>query len=259
MAEIKPIRFADKGTYLDNPSGEDTPPGARFAPFAQSVLALHPPIGVIESIQTLTDFLDAMAGIDATYGADGVLPLADAGDAADEAMRAVADLQNQLPRLPRLPLSASPPSGNLILDNLAIGIGLWCMRHQLAMSSPEPMVNALAERINAATSKQETAATYAMMQGLLRHLKPVLGSDLERSNPERPWRILHLNFAIAAIRTADATMIRYAFDSLNAALPDECAGFYKEAVVLARSPDFPAETRGLIEQEYHRAHALPAG
>ena len=114
------------------------------------------------------------------------------------------------------------------------------------------IVNALAARSNAATTRQETAAVYALMQGFIQHLLPQLGADLERSNPERPWRLLNLNFAITAIRTGDATMMRYAFNELNLHLPDECAGFYQEALALASRPGFPNETRQLIEVEYLR-------
>jgi hypothetical protein len=45
------------------------------------------------------------------------------------------------------------------------------------------------------------------MHGVIDNVRPRLGADLERSNPERPWRILHANLAITAIRTEDAVLI----------------------------------------------------
>jgi hypothetical protein len=59
------------------------------------------------------------------------------------------------------------------------------------------------------------------MQGLIAHVAPTLGADLERSDPERPWRVLHANLAITAIRTEDAALMAFAFDALDRALPDE--------------------------------------
>src|SRR5258706_68768 len=97
-----------------------------------------------------------------------------------------------------------------------------------------------------------TAAAYALMQGFIAHLAPQLDADLERSNPERPWRLLNLNFAITAIRTGDAALMRFAFDTLNNHLPDERAGFYEEACALASQPGFLPETRALIEAEHAR-------
>jgi len=91
-----------------------------------------------------------------------------------------------------------------------------------------------------------------MMQGFIGHFSPNHRADLERSNPQRPWRLLNLNFAITAIRTGDPSLMQYAFDTLNANLPDERAGFYEEAHALASQPGFPLATRGLIEAEIAR-------
>ena len=124
------------------------------------------------------------------------------------------------------------------------------MRHELPIQTTEAIVNALATRSNEAQSKQETAAAYALMQGFIIHLAPQLKADLERSNPERPWRMLNLNFAITAIRSGDAALMRYAFDTLNAHLPDERAGFYEEACTVALQPGFPLDIRALIEAEH---------
>jgi hypothetical protein len=250
MTEIKPIHLALKdAAVLGAPFGQvtaDSPTlASQFAPLGEKIVASHPPQSVVDSTNDVAEFLDSILLIDGTYGEDGVLPIDDVSEAADEAIRALADIQNQLPRLN---LADELPT----LDAIAIGMGLWCMRHELIIYAPEPIVNALARRANNATSTQETAATFALMQGFVLNLAPQLKGDLERSNPERPWRMLNINFAIVAIRTADAAMMRYAFDQLNTSLPDECAGFYAEAFTLASQPGFPAEIRSLIELEQRR-------
>ncbi|MEO8102543.1 MAG: hypothetical protein ABI790_08450, partial [Betaproteobacteria bacterium] len=96
------------------------------------------------------------------------------------------------------------------------------------------------------------AAIYALMQGFIQHLAQTLQADLERSNPERAWRVLNLNFAITAIRTGDAAMMRFAFDTLNRHLPDESEGFFAEAHALALASRLPQETLALIEAECSR-------
>ena len=50
------------------------------------------------------------------------------------------------------------------------------------------LCNALARRSNAARGKKALAAVAALMQGVISHVAPRLSGDLERSNPERPWR-----------------------------------------------------------------------
>jgi len=143
------------------------------------------------------------------------------------------------------------------IADLAIGIALWTIRHDVPLGVVEPVANALALRSNQAASRESLAAAFGLMQGVIRHVAPHLEADLERSNPERPWRILHLNLAITAIRSEDATLMRFAFDALDAALPDERAGFYAEALALALSPRIAPEVRASIE-ERHRKWTLAA-
>jgi hypothetical protein len=133
---------------------------------------------------------------------------------------------------------------------LTLGVALWAIRHDVPLTAVEPVVNALAERSNAARSKQELAAVFGLMQGVIAHVADRLSPDLERSNPERAWRMLHANFAITAIRTEDPELMAFAFDALDRALPDECANFYAEALARALSPRIPAAVREQIEMRH---------
>jgi len=132
----------------------------------------------------------------------------------------------------------------------AIAVGSWAIRHGVEITAPEPVVNALAMRSNAARAKAELARIFEEMRLLAAHLEPRLGADLERSNPERPWRILHVNLAITAIRTEDPVLIAAAFDALDRALPEERAAFYAEALALALSPRVDATVRRMIEERH---------
>lgn len=196
-------------------------------------------------IAIVSDFLSLMQNLDSQYGADCELPVSDASEAVDEALRCLAELDAWLDRLEKT-------DQREILHMVQIGIGYWAMRHQLPIRAAEPIVNVLAAQSNRAQTRQDVAAVYALMQGFVQHLAPGLKADLDRSNPERAWRLLNLNFAITAVRTGDAAMMRYAFDTLNAHLPDESAGFYEEAYALVSQPGFPEETRALIEAEHER-------
>ena len=259
MAEIKPIRLALKDASVLNPPAE-TPLSTRFSNLAAAVNSAYrerfgasAALGANDAIAlvaAISEFIEVSERLDFEYGADGALPLEDAGEAADEALRASTELDRWLDRF-----DLASHRGEL--QAVILGIGLWAMRHDLPLRTTEAVVNALATRSNEAQSTQETAAAYALMQGFIIHLAPQLKADLERSNPERPWRMLNLNFAITAIRSGDAALMRYAFDTLNTYLPDERAGFYQEAYTVASQPGFPLDTRALIETElarWTRAH-----
>lgn len=135
---------------------------------------------------------------------------------------------------------------------LVIGAALWAMRHEVQIAAVEPVVNALAERSNAARDRRELAAAASLMQAVIENLRDRLAADLERSNPERPWRILHANLAITAIRSEEPALIDAAFDALDAALPDERATFYSEALALALAPGIDEAVRERIAQRHAR-------
>jgi len=173
---------------------------------------------------------DMLEAIDRQYGGSRKLELEDT-DAL------VAGLLNDLARLRGEP-------------ELALGVALWAMRHEVEIGAVEVVVNALAKRSNDARSPQELSAVYGLMQGVIANITPLLSADLERSNPERPWRILHINFAITAIRTEDPAMMDFAFDALDEALPGERGGFYSEALALVLAPGVAPAVRERIEARH---------
>ena len=175
--------------------------------------------------------LATLESLDRQYG--GSAPIALEG--AEELVASV------LPRLARL---GDP--------ELVIAAALWAIRHRVEIGAVEPVVNALAERSNRAADRRELAAVAGLMQGLIEHVRGRLAADLERSNPERPWRVLHANLAITAIRSEDPALLEAAFDALDAALPAERGAFYGEALALALAPGIAPEVRARIEARHRR-------
>ena len=245
--EIKPILFRSNLAEVAPEFTNGTLLKSHFAALAHALV--HTPPESQHDLGIVGEFLSVASSLDTQFGADATLPVVDIAEAADAALQSLAAIDMRFD-------PQSLAEQRQTLHKLAIGIGYWCMRHNLAIASPALIVNALAAQSNAATSRQETAAIFALMQGFIAHFEPTLQSDLERSNPERPWRILNLNFTITAIRSGDAAMIRFAFDTLNRHLPDERAGFYAEAFTLSSQPGFPADTRRLIEAEVSRWTAM---
>lgn len=201
------------------------------------------PTSLPELVHAIEEFLSAFEKLDEEYGDTGAILLEDTGELVDYCLRCLAELRNWLTRLE---LAAAIP----VLDKIIIGSALWGIRHECEVLTPEPVVNALAYAANEAGSKQELAAVYGLMQGLIQALPDSVKGDLEKSDPQRPWRILLINFAIVAVRTQDLAMIRHAFDTLEQYLPEECTGFFAEAVQQARHPAFAWEVRELLHAEH---------
>jgi hypothetical protein len=190
----------------------------------------------------LEGYLRTMESLDRQYGGSGALPVEDAADLVSAALTELAYLEQAGRREPWLGQVA----------DLTLGVALWAIRHGVELAPVEPVANALAFRSNAARSRQELAAVFGLMQGVIEQVRPRLAADLERSNPERGWRILHVNLAITAVRTEDAALMDSAFDALDSALPDEAPGFYAEAMALALSPGIAPAVRERIEARHGR-------
>lgn len=208
---IQPIAFGDPGQAATRELL------ARF----RAALAADP------RLQPLAPSFEVLEALDRQYGGSARLEL-------EETESLAASILTELARF-----GADP--------DLVLGVALWAMRHEVDLLAVEPVVNALAGRANAAASKPELSAVVGLMDGVIRNVSSRLSADLERSNPERAWRLLHLNFAITAIRTEDPVLMDLAFDALDGALPDERAGFYAEAMALALSPGIAAPVRERIE------------
>jgi hypothetical protein len=251
MTETKPIRFLPKGATIDVGPGEAAVDSlkARFHRFAETVAPADASAPQTSAVAVLGELSSVADDLDLQYGPDGDIPLDDIAEVTNAGLTASAELEGWV-------FQRSGAEALARLDNLTLGLALWAMRHNILIGVAEPLVNALARRANDATSKQDTAAVYAMTQGVIEYLRPQLASDLERSNPERPWRLLNVNFAIASIRTTDTALMRFAFDQLNAALPDERAGFYAEALAVADRSGLPADTRDFIAEECRRWSAV---
>lgn len=207
-------------------------------------LQMQAPQVVSPVIEKLRSELTTLDAIDRQYGDTGTLPLEDAEELAAATLADLARLESDCRH--------EGPDARLAIAHLTVGVALWAVRHGLVLTVPEPVTNALAHISNAAGSKAELSAVFGVMQGVIDNVRPILESDLERSNPQRPWRLLHVNLAITAVRTEDSRLMELAFDALDAALPDERAGFYAEALSVALGPKVAKNVREAIESRHER-------
>jgi len=233
--EIKKIAFGDEGRVATAELA------ARLPGFRERALAASPALAV--HLDRTRRGLDTLQALDRQHGGSGRIAV----EGVDEL---VAAMLTDLAHVEAA--AARSPDAALLADtaDFLLGVALWAVRHDVPLAPVEPVVNALAHRANAARTKQELAAVFGLTQGVLAHVAPGLGGDLERSNPERPWRVLHANLAITAIRTQDPALMDHAFDALDRALPDECAAFYAEALALALAPAIASEVRERIRARH---------
>jgi hypothetical protein len=198
-----------------------------------------------EPLRALPECLDMMRRLDAAHGVEAQLP-----DGAQELLGRTLDLAAQLAgALQRLdlPLLAAP------LMQGIVGIGCWGRNHGLPSARPELIAHALAVVANAGDGRAASSAHCALMQAFADDLVAELGKDEERSNPQRPWRILHLNLALTAIRSEDLQVMGAAFARMRDRLPAEAPAFFAEMLQLADRVGLPEPTRAMLTR-FAQAH-----
>ena len=75
---------------------------------------------------------------------------------------------------------------------------------------------------------------------------------LEKSNPGRPWRILHLNRAIVATRTHQPDVMDEAFTLLTECLPEDAPGFFSQGMEQMDLLNYPPHVREVMNRYYRK-------
>ncbi len=233
--EIKKIMFGDEG------QAATAALAARLPGIRERALASSPALA--PHLDRTQRGLDTLRALDREHGGTGPIAVEGVEELVSAILSDLAHVETAAERSADGPFLAGAA-------DLVLGVALWAIRHEVPLEPVEPVVNALAHRANAARSRPELAAVFGLTQGVIAHVAPGLSADLERSNPERPWRVLHANLAITAIRTEDPGLIDRAFDALDGALPDERAAFYAEALARALSPGIADGVRERIRARH---------
>ncbi len=140
----------------------------------------------------------------------------------------------------------------LRLKKIVLSVADWIMRHGGQIQSLEPVVDALAVAANS-TQDQSTLEELTRFMGRVRTAcSDAIRNDLERYNPGRPWRILHLNRSIAATRSHNLALMRTVFDELVEILPEDASQFFKQGMHEMDRLNYPGPVRELVQEYFDR-------
>jgi hypothetical protein len=145
-------------------------------------------------------------------------------------------------------LSLQPESHQL--EDLTLPMALWIARHGGEVRFLAPIVNALARLANTLRDPESLGQLYRVSNELQQAVDMTTRQDLEKSNPDRPWRLLLMNRAIIATRSHQADLIEMAYDDLVQALPEEAPRFFEEGMQQMELLNYPQVVRQLVEKYY---------
>ena len=136
------------------------------------------------------------------------------------------------------------------LQAFTIAMARWIARHGGQLLHLEPVVDALARSANRTQDPGELLVLYQAMGEIIDAAAPVIRQDLEKTNPGRPWRILHLNRAIVATRSHQPDVMDEAFAVLIEYLPEDVAGFFTQGMEQMDLLNYPPHVREVIDRYY---------
>lgn len=196
-------------------------------------------------VAAIEQFLSITIKLDKEEGERGPVKHDDVTQLGEYGLTLVLDLNTWAVQL-------AQPQARRELDGLAIAVADWIARHEGRIHTLEPVVNALAVTANALKEPDALAQLARFMTRVIAHTADVVRRDLEKTNPGRPWRLLHLNRAIVATRSHDTALMEQAFDELIRDLPEEAPNFFTEGMRQMEALNYPQTVRAVMAR-YHDA------
>ncbi|VAW79214.1 hypothetical protein MNBD_GAMMA15-294 [hydrothermal vent metagenome] len=133
-----------------------------------------------------------------------------------------------------------------------ISMARWIAAHDGEIHSLEQVVDALARLANTSQEPDELLELYEAMGEITAATADIIRQDLEKTNPGRPWRVLHMNRAIVATRTHQPDAMDAAFQDLVKNLPEEASQFFTEGMEQMDLLNYPPHVREVMDRYYKK-------
>ncbi|HET9122083.1 MAG TPA: hypothetical protein VFN52_01140 [Acidiferrobacteraceae bacterium] len=204
----------------------------------------------VELVDAVRQFFEVAERVD---GADRArVTEEDIDQIGDHALNLTTDLVTWAQQLQLRPVQ-------LEMEQLPIAIADWVIRHGGHIRTLEPVVNALAEVANTQHDADSLRRLVRFMGQVISATEEAVKQDLEKGNPGRPWRLIHLNRGIVATRSHDLKIMEEVFDDLIRYLPDEAGSFFEEGMRQMEALDYPEPVRAVMARYFaawtqHRMH-----
>ncbi|GMQ84276.1 MAG: hypothetical protein BMS9Abin06_1052 [Gammaproteobacteria bacterium] len=138
------------------------------------------------------------------------------------------------------------------LQLFSIAMARWIARHGGELLHLDPVADALARAANASHEPDELLLLYRAMEEIIDATAASIRQDLDKSNPGRPWRVLHMNRAIVATRTHQPEVMEEAFTLLVKHLPEDATGFFTQGMEQMDLLNYPQQVREVMGRYYRK-------
>lgn len=193
--------------------------------------------------QAIEQFFTISIQIERDAGATGPIYKDDVSQLGDYAITLLADLAAWAGQLGLIEAKQD-------MEATTLSVADWVARHDGELRTLEPIVNAAAERANHTQEPRTLEALCEFIGRALRATAHLIQQDLEKTNPGRPWRVLHLNRGIVATRTHNPALMDKVFDELVRALPEDAPRFFAEGMQQMDALNYPPHVRAVMSRYF---------
>lgn len=95
----------------------------------------------------------------------------------------------------------------LILEEITLNVTHWIIRNRGEIRSIEAIVNLLADKANRTIDTSLLNSIFHVIADVIDHTATDIKQDTDKSDPNRPWRMLNFNYAIVATRIMSREMM----------------------------------------------------
>lgn len=141
---------------------------------------------------------------------------------------------------------------SLMLEEITLNVTHWVIRNRGEVRSIDAIVNLLADKANRTSDKGLLTSIYHVIADVIDHTAAEIKNDADKSDLNRPWRMLNFNYAIVATRVMNRDMMVKAFDALGRHLPEDCPGFFEEGLKQSDKPDYGPEIREIMTEYFKK-------
>lgn len=137
--------------------------------------------------------------------------------------------------------------------------GLWIAHHHGEIRALEPVVDALAYIANHTSEPGQLEIMTRHTASIIKAVPEATRQDPENTDPDRPWRLLNLNYGIMATRSLNPELMRTSFTVLVHNIPDDAAEFFAEGMRQMDKLNYPPQVREVMQHyyaEWSRPHIL---
>jgi hypothetical protein len=200
--------------------------------------------------EALRQFFAIVANLDKTEGETGPILSDDVNQLGDYGLNLLLDLAAWAARLGLDQARRNVQTATLAATD-------WLMRHHGRIRSLGTVVDALADTANRTNDPRQLTQMAAFMGAVAQACDDYLQQDLEKTNPGRPWRLLHLNRGIVATRSHDPALMQQVFDELVRSLPEEAPAFFEQGMQQMVALNYPAPVREVMGRYHARWKPRP--